>query len=187
MDGEPQEVIECFRPKLLEVAIQLPVTPSPISIILFVHTDTASDGATFFPHCNFFSSSLFFFLFLFLYGAFARLRTMATPLPGLSDNWACKTWWCQPHTPPPFSAVVASFACPFILRSVIRSHLILQPFKTQRQQFWISRESKPNTGVHFGIVPTDPPYVILVENIYSIRRMVAGWNCSTFLPSILRY
>lgn len=117
--------------------------PSPISITLFVHTDTASDGATFFPHRNFFSSSLF----LFLYGAFARLMAMATPLPGLSDNWTCKTW-CQPHTPLPFSAVVASFACSFILRFVIRSYLILQPFKTQRQQFRILRELQPNTGEH---------------------------------------
>ena len=50
----------------------LPVTPSPISITLFVHTDTASDGATFFLHCNFSSA-----LFLFTYDAFA----MVSPTP----------------------------------------------------------------------------------------------------------
>jgi len=49
------------------------------------------------------------------------------------------------------------------------------------------RELQSITAVHFGFVPVDPHYVMFVENTYSIPRMVAGWNCATFLPSIQRY
>jgi hypothetical protein len=80
--AEPPEVIQCCRPNFISAAILM--QQWPVSIYLFIHTDTASDRSKIYPQLKFVlcSSSL--------YGNLARLwarglfKTSA-PHPSITD------------------------------------------------------------------------------------------------------